>query len=491
MDFTIQNSTVDLLGKALKAEYEQKHIIAFLYYKRALLHTNSFEQKTMLRTALLRMGEKISSTTVMVNNQVELTIKQKHNNRRIKWTYDSRLETKAVCDAVLPVLDNATNVLLIDFTQGFVSTRISEAGSELISLVPYSDIQRYMLYEYSSQKRDQFRELFYSKQQTFVLENKIPENLSYDLSIVIVLDDKKWDFASIEQKKHILSELIINSKKGFVFVFADNNKNFKILQELENNFKNITIQKQKISEKNWLILSNDVLNNLLVPPIADVSNIVSGKTRFKVKLDKCRDLTAKPYDRNHHFVKTLLEYPNHSEYKGSALEEYYDNFRPENRQQVYGFNKKTGAMSQGWPLDPWRTIPKVPVRTKRYETRKGGNHLFGPNSLEFGNGEFKRLIDVHNKLSKNGYQPELYNDGFILGYFLIKDNDYRFVVTEGQHRIPSLAKFGYEYIDIKIYKRYLSPKIFVRYEDVADFPHVKQGIYTEEEALACFDHYFK
>ena len=37
------------------------------------------------------------------------------------------------------------------------------------------------------------------------------------------------------------------------------------------------------------------------------------------------------------------------------------------------------------------------------------------------------------------YHPGLFFDGHICGYLLIKGDDYRFVVTEGQHRIGCLA----------------------------------------------------
>ena len=47
---------------------------------------------------------------------------------------------------------------------------------------------------------------------------------------------------------------------------------------------------------------------------------------------------------------------------------------------------------------------------------------------------------------EQGYQPELFFDGYISGHFLIKGDDYRFIVTEGQHRVACLATLGYDTI---------------------------------------------
>ena len=88
-------------------------------------------------------------------------------------------------------------------------------------------------------------------------------------------------------------------------------------------------------------------------------------------------------------------------------------------------------------------------------------HHFGPNTEEFGAGELKRLIPLYKIFKEQGYQPELFFDGYISGHFLIKGDDYRFIVTEGQHRVACLAALGYDTIRCRFSSEPQYPKVFL------------------------------
>lgn len=510
------NSLELLLVLAIRKEAAKDHIQAVIYYRRAILVTSIFSWQQHIRVALARSGDVIQSITKQVSNQhIEIGIK--HNTTEVSrsWLYSPR--AKVACDLVLPFISDDAEVLAADFTEGFLSARLIEKGINLTSLVSQTDIEKHLLYEYPAQKRTRFRDFYYSQQRTLVysdeqLEGSFLNELLADKplksAVVILLANEtaSWESFTSEQQMQLLNALIKQAEKGWLVVLpksltssqqlavvlAENKTEATAISELreEGNYLLAISGQGEFAEQAAEKLANkETRAEALLPPLANLQNIDSKRLRYRVELAKCRDLNGSNYTDWHYFVQTLKEYEQHSEYQGSALEAYYAAFQPKNRQQLYMLSGKQGAMQRGWPRDPWHTLADNPIPEKHGETRKGGNHRYGPNSLEFGTQEFNRLIKSYQSLVESGYQPEVYADGFIRGYFLLSGADYRFIICEGQHRIAALAALGHTEVDVYINLSTWYPKL-VKRNNVVNFPYVKSKVYTKRQALQVFDCYF-
>ena len=216
---------------------------------------------------------------------------------------------------------------------------------------------------------------------------------------------------------------------------------------------------------------------------------------FRVGMDKCRDNNGFQYsEKGHYFVETLRQYEMDREldYGESILKEYYDSFQPNNRRDNYLWEEGVECfpMDHGWLYDPWRKPANPPLRKKRFETRKGGNHNIGPNTEEFGQAEFKRLVGAYQVLKDAGYNPDFFVDGYITGYLLVRKDDYRFIASEGQHRIAALAALGYDSFVCRFdLKPWTNQTVF--YNQAGKWPQVKEGIFSTKVAKMCFEHFFR
>lgn len=90
-----------------------------------------------------------------------------------------------------------------------------------------------------------------------------------------------------------------------------------------------------------------------------------------------------------------------------------------------------------------------------------------------------------DSIRTKGYHPE--NHGHIEGYFLKKQQDYKFFVMGGKHRAASLCHLGYDSIPVKM--RSGCPRVIDR-RDAEDWPLVRSGEIDVKLARSIFDRYF-
>ena len=67
----------------------------------------------------------------------------------------------------------------------------------------------------------------------------------------------------------------------------------------------------------------------------------------------------------------------------------------------------------------------------------------------YGEEQYRRCIRSYELIKKHGYVPEKFFDGYISGFFIKRDDDYRFCVTSGKHRIGALSVLGEDRIKIR------------------------------------------
>jgi len=228
---------------------------------------------------------------------------------------------------------------------------------------------------------------------------------------------------------------------------------------------------------------------------------------FECELDRCTTRWRFGYGPNswHPFVATLREYKEGraSRYEGSILERYHSQWQPSSAgEALFGpdadYSSLTGLPPIGASL-PWsrRSPEERAAITRAFAVKDNektghpglgieeGYKYFGPVSPRKGQIEYERLCNVFESIQATGYRRDSGWDGDIGGFLLRKDEDYRFVVSFGHHRLAAVAALEYESIPVKI----IHP-VVVNRQDAPHWPQVKQGVWTEDEAIRYFDSLF-
>ncbi|WP_143305662.1 hypothetical protein [Marispirochaeta aestuarii] len=95
--------------------------------------------------------------------------------------------------------------------------------------------------------------------------------------------------------------------------------------------------------------------------------------------------------------------------------------------------------------------------------------------------EAERFCRLAESIGEYGYKKQ--PRGQISGSVYLAGPEYVWAVDGGHHRAPVLSYLGYERIPVVVRR-------FVRREEVAFWPQVVSGLYSEEAALHVFDNFF-
>lgn len=177
-------------------------------------------------------------------------------------------------------------------------------------------------------------------------------------------------------------------------------------------------------------------------------------TSFEVDLDRVTTPCGFSYapDGWHPYRETLdqlLEDPD-VPYEATALCRFYDRFQPTTVQEalledadeplepISNWPPRLALFKHLWSLTP-RDVSTILASPHLH---KGPRQQFGPQDAEFGRVQVRRMWDAYRSVRDHGYQPEAYRDGYLTGYFLVRDGDYRFVVFYGNHRLAAFRALG-------------------------------------------------
>ena len=211
-------------------------------------------------------------------------------------------------------------------------------------------------------------------------------------------------------------------------------------------------------------------------------------------------------DSWHPFIETLHEYRagDASQYSGSVLECYYNEWQPADAQQAL-FGSTSGVTSKLTKVAPYAAVTpweqKSPEKRGNYADMhmrreneeqgypdfgidKGYNH-FGPVSDTKGCIEYQRLVNVFESIKASGYKRSAGWDGDVGGILLRRGNSYGFLLSHGYHRLAAVAVLGYHAIPVRI--RHPVP---VDIRDSAYWPQVRRAVWTREQAETYFHHLF-
>lgn len=243
--------------------------------------------------------------------------------------------------------------------------------------------------------------------------------------------------------------------------------------------------------------SNDILNtNRIILnqenfKLFDLNNLNSKDMIFNVNIKKFSGFEGHYYyNDNDSLVITAIQLIKNINLKPneSYLFEYFNNFQPKTYGDVYCLNKKNKlhTLEQTNHFHPW--IHSGPTNTFRAG-------LFGPKHITCVEHRMLRLKNLINNINDYEYNPSSHD--IIEGYILLKKDDYRFLITGGHHRVAVLTamhmmdirKNKYNEILVKYEQNRTSVKI-VRESDVENWPGVKSGWLSKDDALEMFYSYF-
>lgn len=210
------------------------------------------------------------------------------------------------------------------------------------------------------------------------------------------------------------------------------------------------------------------------------------------------------------FVRTLVEYESGQcvSYKGSALEAFYERFRPRSASDLMGLPVPNNAVLAELPpiaapilWRPEHPSQKVEDRRKVLRADNGehggdmgaeeGDPFYGPVSEKKGEFEFRRLVKVYESIKKNRFIVDPYGYNNIKVVCLVSGDGRGWrcaIASGGQHRIAALAALGRKKITVQLDREGLAG--LVHECDVAAWPVVVNGYVSQDEALSIFRRIF-
>jgi hypothetical protein len=136
------------------------------------------------------------------------------------------------------------------------------------------------------------------------------------------------------------------------------------------------------------------------------------------------------------------------------LASFFEEFRPKSvGEALFGHADRSPHPLGRIPPEATPLIWTLPRRLAAHSgdlipPTRGDGFNYGPISEAKLISEHRRLLRLTSSIQKHGYRPLDHGRGLIEGYFLASPNDYRFVPTEGRHRIVVLRALGYESIPV-------------------------------------------
>ena len=223
----------------------------------------------------------------------------------------------------------------------------------------------------------------------------------------------------------------------------------------------------------------------------------SKKGVYDIPLEKCVSQFYFSYHPKgwHPYKASIMEYVTKEKgsYKNSILNKYYEKFRPKNLSEVF-FDEIVNLKVHGFRV--LEDLPNIAVRDfwnlggslsqiKNYLILEQ-TQLFGPVDDLYGEEQYRRCIRSYELIKKHGYVPEKFFDGYISGFLIKRDDDYRFCVTSGKHRIGALSVLGEDRIKI----RTDSDLKILDLSSLRKVPVVSSGLINIELAKILLDRYF-
>lgn len=486
-------------------ERRRENISALDLYRRAELTAETGQQLEDIREAVQRVTKNIKGTMLIRDDAYYISLEGNREPLQLQYMFQQLVEHKQILEAVLENMDSRVKtVLVLESEEWVVPKNFKDMGLKVKAYTPGVDaILKAMGVEFLEKVRTA------GTTPVQYYQAKIDKRSAGQLpgsDLIVLLPGKLGWYRDmgVETAGRVLAAAAGKASRQLFFYIPAAAEAEEMTSGLLAALKQMDLPADKLTvcwkgEDGSRLCRLDKSGHVktktaeLVPRGMDA--LRSKRAVFEVGVDKCRDLNGMAYTKKgwNHFVAQLRQLKNNPglAYEDAILKAYYERFTPRNRQeQLFEEDEKEmEPICRGWTLLPWMDSKGLMVNSRqRPESRPGGNHHFGPNSEEFGRREFMMIKDTFAMIQRMGYHPEIFPDGHIQGYLLKSGDDYRFIVSEGQHRMAVVGMLGYEIIKCRHNLHY--PRV-VDLKNAGQWPQVKSGLYSRELAERVFRYYFE
>lgn len=208
-----------------------------------------------------------------------------------------------------------------------------------------------------------------------------------------------------------------------------------------------------------------------------------------VPLDKIRYFSGVAFSlQQHHFVRYLQE-------GIPSLRSFYELHQPRNQFETnFLYEKQSGDFVEITPpatRAPWNPAPFLHGGDRNHLSIGKGHQGYGPVEEVRVQWEAKRLRRIEKSFRRFGFRTELSssepNPRFALLWRDDHVEDYRVMVTAGNHRIAALAFLGWPLIPMSRQPSYPT----IRLRELESWPGVLDGTYSAEAARDYFLSFFR
>ncbi len=171
--------------------------------------------------------------------------------------------------------------------------------------------------------------------------------------------------------------------------------------------------------------------------VLELTRAVDGADcRFNIPVDRCVWGYGWRYSKEENPYTRFYE-------SEESLGRFYERYCPATIEEAFSSFGSPRHADPSLPLrDPVLTEIWPKASRRHRGLRAAESPHSGPVSRQFLASERERLTHVRNSIQRNGWQPERFG-GYIRGVFLVRDGQYLFKVTGGQHRAAALSQLGW------------------------------------------------
>ena len=217
--------------------------------------------------------------------------------------------------------------------------------------------------------------------------------------------------------------------------------------------------------------------------------ILKRENIFEVNISDCRNPFGFPFIKSKHpIVDFLFQYERNPDLtiKESIIYNYHLSFLPKFSSEL--LQKRTVEFSPPFLFLPWGKGFDLPV--ENFEIKEmdwSSSRWCGPSSNKLIKYVFESTINLYDGIKNYGYRPWTKNG--LIGVTALEsvNNECKYVVLDGNHRISCLAKLGYNTV-LATYVEKKHKRIFEN--DIDNWFFVKKEKCNKNDALKYFYHFF-
>ncbi len=210
---------------------------------------------------------------------------------------------------------------------------------------------------------------------------------------------------------------------------------------------------------------------------------------FNIRIDKFIGYEGSYiYEGSAPLLKSAIEiYKNPSiGIEESYLHNFYEQFQPKNYGELYKLKKNNKLYDLPSSLDykPWLN--------ERPDYKKNIKGIFGPPEINEIDHRLTRLKNLFKNIEKFGYLST--ENDVIEGYLLLFKDDYKFLITSGNHRVAVLKtlniffKGKYDQILVRFDNKRISKNV-IDIKNIQKWPGIISSYCSEDDALEFFYKY--